>query len=117
MMPQTVKRSAAEIRELEQSAVRLLTSLKGVAQARVAFDDAGQVARIAIVPHATDDRSAMRNVQSALMAVMGVSLDINAIAIVDGFDAAAAATRWLRCSRSCHAPGTRSRAPARCSGR
>jgi hypothetical protein len=98
MMPQTVKRSAAEIRELEQSAVRLLTSLKGVAEARVAFDDAGQVARIAIVPHATDDRSAMRNVQSALMAVMGLSLDINAIAIVDGvdgldgFDAAAAAT-------------------------
>lgn len=91
MLSQAPKQKAEAIRQLELSAVRLLTSLKGVERARVEFDEAGAVAHVAIVPHGIDDRAAMRNVQSALMAVMGISLDINAIAIVDAIDAPAAA--------------------------
>lgn len=71
----------ADARAVETRAAQLLTSLKGIEHARVECDAHGHVARVEIVPQGVDDRAAMRNVQSALMAVLGQAVDINAIAI------------------------------------
>lgn len=53
----------------------LLKSLKGVQDARVHVNADGKIARICVVCPGVDERSATRNVQSALFAVLGVSLD------------------------------------------
>lgn len=71
----------ADTRAAEMQAALLLTSLKGIEHARVECDAYGHVVRVEIVPQGVDDRAAMRNVQSALMAVLGQAVDINAIAI------------------------------------
>ena len=63
------------------AAEALLISIKGIARAHVDVDKAGRVARVYLVPDGIDDRAAMRNAQSALMAVLGQSVDVNAMSI------------------------------------
>ncbi|HUP88661.1 MAG TPA: hypothetical protein VM100_04910 [Longimicrobiales bacterium] len=66
----------------KHAAESLLTSLRGIARACVDVDAHGRVQRVAITPaDGTDDRSAQRNAQSALMAVLGQNVDINGIVI------------------------------------
>ena len=59
----------------------LLASLKGIARARVDVDATGRIVGVCVAPDGIDDRAAMRNAQSALMAVLGISVDVNTIAI------------------------------------
>ena len=80
-----------EIAALETSAVSLLTSLKGILDARVDVDARGRIVRIEVVPQGIDDRAAARNAQSALMAVIGQNVDVNAIVIVNELSAGAGA--------------------------
>jgi hypothetical protein len=68
---ETITNAAAEARELEQGAARLLKSLKGVADARVEVGADGDILRIHLVPAGIDERQAVRNAQSAIMAVLG----------------------------------------------
>lgn len=74
--------TAAEILALEESAESLLTSLKGILDARVEVDAHGKVVRVEVVPQGIDDRAASRNAQSALMAVLGQNVDVNRIVAV-----------------------------------
>ena len=60
--------------EVVMQAETLLKSLKGVQDARVHADADGRIARVVIQCPGTDERSAARNVQSALFAVLGVSI-------------------------------------------
>jgi hypothetical protein len=53
----------------------LIKSLKGVRDARVQLDANGRVARIDVVTTDGDERSAVRNVQSAMFAALGVQVD------------------------------------------
>lgn len=70
----------------KKAAESLLTSLKGIARACVDVDAHGRVQRVAITPaDGMDDRSAQRNAQSALMAVLGQNVDINGI-VIQGAD-------------------------------
>lgn len=71
----------AAARATEAQAAALLVSLKGIDHAHVECDAHGRIARVEIVPAGIDDRAAMRNAQSALMAVLGQAIDVNAIAI------------------------------------
>lgn len=75
-------RTEDEIREIEAQAASLLASLKGIQGALVEADANGRLTRIEIVPHGIDDRAALRNAQSALMAVLGITVDVASIAIV-----------------------------------
>jgi hypothetical protein len=79
--------TAEEIAALEMSAVSLLTSLKGILDARVDVDARGRIVRIEVVPQGIDDRAAARNAQSAVMAVIGQNVDVNAIVVVGEIDA------------------------------
>ncbi|HEX6560324.1 MAG TPA: hypothetical protein VF021_12700 [Longimicrobiales bacterium] len=67
--------------QTRNAAEALLASVKGIARAQVQADARGRVIRVHIVPDGVDDRTAARNAQSALHAVLGQSLDVNAIAI------------------------------------
>ena len=60
--------------EVVTQAETLLKSLKGVQDACVHADADGRIARVVIQCPGVDERSAARNVQSALFAVLGVSL-------------------------------------------
>ena len=75
--------SVAEMRTLETRAAALLTSLKGILDARVDVNERGRIVRIEVVPQGIDDRAAARNAQSAVMAVIGQNVDVNAIVVVD----------------------------------
>ena len=57
-----------------EQAETLIRSLKGVQDARVHADADGRIARIVVSCPGVDDRTATRNVQSALFAVLGVAL-------------------------------------------
>ena len=72
-------RSQDEVRE---GARRLLESVKGIERARVEVDERGKITSVALQPKGVDDRAAMRNAQSALMAVLGQTVDINCFAVV-----------------------------------
>lgn len=74
--------SKAAARAMEAQAAALLVSLKGIDHAHVECDAQCRIARVEIVPAGIDDRAALRNAQSALMAVLGQSIDMNAMAIV-----------------------------------
>ena len=74
--------TADEITALETSAASLLTSLKGILDARVDVDARGRITRIEVVPQGIDDRAAARNAQSAVMAVIGQNVDVNSIVVV-----------------------------------
>lgn len=74
--------TAEDIAELETSAASLLTSLKGILDARVDVDARGRITRIEVVPQGIDDRAAARNAQSAVMAVIGQNVDVNSIVVV-----------------------------------
>lgn len=52
----------------------LLRSLKGIQSARVHLNAAGEISHIQIMSPGIDERSATRNVQSALFAALGVTL-------------------------------------------
>jgi hypothetical protein len=78
--------TAEEIAALETSAVSLLTSLKGILDARVEVDARGRIFRMEVVPQGIDDRAAARNAQSAVMAVIGQNVDVNAIVVVGEID-------------------------------
>ena len=67
----TIANATAEARELEQRAAKLLKSLKGVADARVEVGAAGAITCVHLVPAGIDERQAVRNAQSAIMAVLG----------------------------------------------
>lgn len=73
----------SESRALSEHAAELLTSVKGIEKARVQTDKHGVIVRLEIVPCSVNDRAAARNAQSALMAVLGVSVDVNSIVVVD----------------------------------
>ena len=60
---------------LASQAEALLKSLKGVHDARVQIDAHGRLARICIMCPEADERQAARNVQSALFAVLGVTVE------------------------------------------
>jgi hypothetical protein len=62
--------------ELINQAESLLRSLKGVRHARVQADAAGRITRIDVVTSDGDERSAARNVQSAMFAALGVQVDV-----------------------------------------
>ena len=68
-----MKSTGPAVKIIEQ-AETLIRSLKGVQDARVHADADGRIARIVVSCPGVDDRTAMRNVQSALFAVLGVSL-------------------------------------------
>ena len=53
----------------------LLASLKGITSARVQLDASGKIARINVTSPGVDERQATRNVQSALFAALGISLE------------------------------------------
>ncbi len=53
----------------------LIRSLKGVRDARVQLDAQGRITRIDVVTSDGDERSAVRNVQSAMFAALGVHVD------------------------------------------
>jgi hypothetical protein len=78
---ETITNAAAEARELEQGAARLLKSLKGVADARVEVGADGDILRIHLVPAGIDERQAVRNAQSAIMAVLGHNVAPHAIIV------------------------------------
>jgi hypothetical protein len=88
---QTHTMTAEEILALEESAESLLTSLKGILDARVDVDAYGRVVRVEVVPQGIDDRAAARNAQSALMAVLGQNVDVNRIVAVGAVSARAGA--------------------------
>jgi hypothetical protein len=67
--------------QVREVAHRLLESLKGIERARVQVDERGMIVGVELLPKGIDDRAAMRNAQSALMAVLGQNVDINAMAI------------------------------------
>lgn len=73
--------SANKTDDVRETARRLLESVKGIERARVEVDARGQITQVELLPKGIDDRQAMRNAQSALMAVLGQNIDINAIAI------------------------------------
>jgi hypothetical protein len=77
----TSANTAADARELEQHAVALLKSLKGVADARVEVGADGDIMCVHLVPSGIDDRQAVRNAQSAIMAVLGHSINPNSILV------------------------------------
>ena len=80
--PRQMSVNAKNMDEVRETARRLLESVKGIERARVEVDERGRITSVSLVPKGADDRSAMRNAQSALMAVLGQSLDINCFAIV-----------------------------------
>lgn len=65
--------SSAEL--VVSRAESLIRSLRGVKDARVQADIAGRIVRIDLVAGDGDERSAVRNVQSALFAALGVQVD------------------------------------------
>ncbi|HUP89759.1 MAG TPA: hypothetical protein VM100_10420 [Longimicrobiales bacterium] len=67
--------------ELRDGARQLLESLKGIERARVEVNARGRIMRVEISPRGIDDKSAVRNAQSALMAVLGQNIDQSAISI------------------------------------
>lgn len=73
--------SATDKHGLGERAAALLKSLKGVADARVDVSAAGSIVRVHLVPAGIDDRQVMRNAQSALMAVLGQNVDVNAMVV------------------------------------
>jgi hypothetical protein len=60
--------------EVERQAESLIKSLKGVRDARVHMNADASIARIDLVCAAGDERVAARNVHSALIAVLGITL-------------------------------------------
>lgn len=75
--------NAAAAPSVEDRATQLLKSLKGIANARVQVDARGRIERVYLEPVGIDDRQAMRNAQSALMAVLGQNIDVNTMVIGD----------------------------------
>jgi hypothetical protein len=73
----------------------LLESIKGIARARVSADDSGRIVSVWLEPAGIDERAAIRNAQSALMAVMGAQLspDVFTVAGSETNAPAAAATK------------------------
>jgi hypothetical protein len=68
----------AEVESVTGSVIQaesLLKSLKGVRDARVEVDARGRITRIAVVASDADQRAVTRNVHSAMMAALGVSLN------------------------------------------
>ena len=63
------------VESVVSQAESLIRSLRGVRDARVQTDAAGRITRIDLVAGDGDERSAVRNVQSALFAVLGVQVD------------------------------------------
>lgn len=73
--------------EVREAANKLLESLKGIERARVEVDARGRITHVELIPAGVDDRAAMRNAQSALMAVFGQSVDVNAMSIASAVPA------------------------------
>ena len=63
------------VEKVTGQAESLIRSLKGVRDARVHADAAGRITRIDVVTSDGDERSAARNVQSAMFAALGVQID------------------------------------------
>ena len=63
------------VESVTSQAESLIKSLRGVRDARVQADATGRITRIEVVTGEGDDRSAVRNVQSAMFAVLGVQVD------------------------------------------
>lgn len=81
MTSQQASKQPVDASAIEARAVQLLQSLKGIQSARVETDARGRITRVELVPVGVDDRAAMRNAQSALMAVLGQNIDVNTMAI------------------------------------
>jgi len=69
--------------DVQLRAEQLLQSLKGIQAAHVDVDTRGRITRVELSPAGVDDRAAMRNAQSALMAVLGQNIDVNVMAIAN----------------------------------
>ena len=82
--------NAIDARSVEAQAASLLVSLKGIERAHVECDAYARITRVEIVPSSIEDRAAARNAQSALMAVLGQQVDVNAIVCVSAVQPRAA---------------------------
>src|SRR5512146_218051 len=69
--------------QTKTAAEALLKSVKGIGRAHVDVNAAGWITRVYVVPDGVDDRGALRNAQSALMAVLGQNVDVNAMVVGD----------------------------------
>jgi hypothetical protein len=63
------------VESVVSQAESLIKSLRGVRGAQVQADATGRITRIDVVTGDGDDRSAVRNVQSAMFAALGVQVD------------------------------------------
>ena len=83
----TLEPKAASAQDLQQRAVSLLKSLKGVLDARVDVDAQCRIVRVEVVTKGMDERQAARNAQSALMVVLGAYVDVNRVLVVEALTA------------------------------
>jgi hypothetical protein len=79
----TLEPKAASAQDLQQRAVSLLKSLKGVLDARVDVDALRRIVRVEVVSKGLDERQAARNAQSALMVVLGEYVDVNRVLVLE----------------------------------
>jgi hypothetical protein len=79
----TLEPKAASAQDLQQRAVSLLKSLKGVLDARIEVDAQRRIVRVEVVSQGMDERQAARNAQSALMVVLGEYVDVNRVLVVE----------------------------------
>jgi hypothetical protein len=70
-----MKSESTAVHDVPAQAETLLRSLKGVQHVRVHTDAHGRIARIVVLCPGMDERSALRNVQTALFAVLGIALE------------------------------------------